>query len=726
MAKRRENGQWVDSIGFNRRDFIKISGLSTAALSLGIIPGCEEKLTVVNPVKYVPSNANGLNLNPFIFINSDGKVTLVSHRPDSGNGTFMAMAMLLAEELEADIDEVEVIPASANSELYGSQSTTSSKAVRRSWFSSRQIGAAAREMLITSAAQTWGVSIEECYALKGKVIHGPTQKEAHYGELVEIAKDLDPPENPALKSTEDFRIIGQSPKRIDIPSKINGSAIYGLDLRIDHMLYASIERSPVFHGKVKSFNADEVLSVPGVKNVVQTEMLVLKKVREGVAVVADNIWSALKGREVLKIEWENGDAESWNSSRVIEQYRKDAGSAGENYFKIGDFQKAFNSAKIKIEEEYQSPMLAHAAMEPLNVIADVQEDSCKVWGPIQTPNGVRQDLATFLDLPLENIQVHPTVIGGGFGRKAYTDFANEAAYLSRKIKSPVKIIWTREDDMTQGPFRPPSINLLKGGLNNAGSVVAFSHKVSTTDYYINMGFENKYIMDGIHHAYEFANVSHDAVDSQVPIPYLWMRSVRSCMSGFAQESFIDEMAHAAGKDPMEFRLLYLKKAPRFIDVLNRLYELTNWGTSKGPGRGRGISIMTLRDSIIGQAAELSRNKEGKVRISKITAVVDCGVVINPDSAKQQIEGAIVMGLSSAFQTEITIENGKAVQNNYNSFIICRYSECPEIKVELISSKEDPGGLGEVGMPGAAPAVANALFDLTGKRIRKLPFDLTTA
>ena len=719
---------WMDPRRFTRRDFLKLSSLSGAALALGMITGCGNREGVINLMNHHPPQASGVGLNPFIFIDPSGKITLVSHRPDIGNGVPQAMLMLLAEEMEVDLEDIDVIQAKADESLYGFQYASSSESVRTSWLPSRRIGAAARIMLIRSAAQQWGVQEEECSAHKGYVTHQPSNRKAHYGELVAAASQLDPPEDPPLKAIEDFQIIGKSLPRKALPAKTNGSTIYGLDVRIEGMLYASIERSPVFHGKVKSYNREAVLAIPGVRHVIKSEMRVLTNIREGVAVVADSYWAALKGRKALKVEWDHGDAESWDSERIITQYREDSAKEGTNHQRVGHFDRAFARAAATLEAEYELPMMAHAAMEPLNVIADVREDSCEVWGPTQVPNWVRGDLADFLGLPLEKVQVYPTSIGGGFGRKAYTDFLNEAAYVSRKIKLPVKVVWTREDDMTQGPFRPGSINVLKAGLDSAGKLSAFSHKVVTTDYYELLGYDADYDppVSGIAtHAYEFLNRSYDSVNSSVPIPYIWMRSTWVSANGFAHECFVDEVAHASGVDPLDFRLSYLRNAPRFVAVLEKLADLTDWRQAKKPGTGRGMAILRLRDSIIGHVAEVSRDEQNRIRIDKITAVIDCGVVIHPDTVKQQVEGATIMGLSSSFKKAITLTRGRVDQQNYDTFPILRYAESPDIEVHVMSSNEDPGGVGEVGMPGAAPSVANALFDLTGTRIRKLPYDLNS-
>jgi isoquinoline 1-oxidoreductase beta subunit len=715
---------WMEPRYFTRRDFLKLSTISGAVLVLGINTGCDNPPGVINLINYDSPKYQGTQLNSFIFIDSSGQVTLVCHRPDVGNGVYQAMPMLLAEELEVDMDDVNVIQASADEALYGGQYIGGSNSVRHSWLPSRQMGAAAREMLITSAAEMWGVKKEECLASRGTVVHRASKRKAHYGELVEAASNLSPLKEPPLKAIKDFKVIGESLQRKDLPSKTNGSAIYGLDLRIDSMLYASIERSPVFHGKVKAFNAKEVLAIPGVRHVVRTEMMVLMKIREGVAVVADNYWAALQGRKALKVEWDNGDAEIWDTDRIITQYKEDTKKKGQNHQRAGDFIKAFKNAALTIEAEYELPMQSHAPIEPLNVVADVRDDSCTVWGPIQLPNWVRKDLAAFLQLPLEKVKVHPTTIGGGFGRKGYTDFPNEAAFLSQKIKAPVKVIWTREDEMTQGPFRPGSINVLKAGFDTSSRFSAFYHKVVTTDYYEEIPMDNHYILDGvITHAYDFPNLSYDSVNSKIPIPCIWMRGVWCATNGFAQESFIDEVAHELGLDPLDFRLEHLRHASRFIAVLEKLSKLTGWRTAKKPNTGKGIAILRLRDSIVGHVAELSHDENNRTVIDKITAVVDCGIVVNPDIVKQQMEGAIVMGLSTSFKNEITIVEGKVEQHNFDSYHLMRYDECPEIEVHIIPSKEEPGGIGEVGMPGAAPAVANALFNLTGKRIRKLPFDL---
>jgi isoquinoline 1-oxidoreductase beta subunit len=711
---------------FSRRDFLKVSGVSGAVLAVGFIPGCDGSPEIVNLAEN-GKIAVGTQLNPFISIDSSGKVTLVTHRPEAGTGVYQSMPMLLAEELEVDMDEVELIQTSTNAQLYGSQSIGGSNSIRESWVPSRKIGAAAREMLIESAAQKWGVKSEECYASQGKIIHDTSKRTAHYGELVEAASKLSPPKEPKLKIIKDFKVIGRSLPRRDIPLKTNGTAKFGMDMEVDGMVYASIERSPVFYGKVKNFNAEEVLTIPGVRKVVKTEMNVLTKIREGVAVVADNYWAALQGRKALEVEWENGDTESWDTNRIIRQYKEAAQQEGRNQKKAGDYDKVIGEAAKTLEAEYEMPIQSHSALEPLNVLADVGKNRCDVWGPIQTPNWVRQDLADFLQLPLENVNVHTTFIGGGFGRKAYTDFSNEAAYLSRKIKAPVKVIWTREDDMTQGPFRPGSLNLLKAGFDDKGSLVAFNHKVVTTDYYDLIGGDNPLNMEDLaNHEYQFPNHSYDLVASQIPVPFIWMRAVWSCTNGYAQECFVDEMADEMGQDPLDFRLKYLGHLPRFAALLEKLSDLTAWKEVIKPNTGQGIAITKMRGTIVGNVAQVSRDKNGKIRIDKITSVVDCGIVVNPDIVRQQVEGAIIMGLTASFKGEITLAKGKVEQSNFDNYDMLRYPECPEIEVHVMPSSEEPGGIGEVGMPPAGPAVANAIFDLTGKRIRKLPFELHLA
>ena len=694
---------------------------------LGIMPGCGESKEVVNLVNYQAPEPVGIKLNPFVIIDPNGEVTLVNHRPDVGNGTPQAMITLLAEELEVNINNVKIIQAQANKEMYGEQWIGGSSSVRVSWLSSRQMGAAARQMLIKSAALRWSVSEMECYASNGSVYHTTTNKSASYGELVAEASKLIPPEEPILKSPQEFKLIGKSLSRIDIPMKTDGSAIFGIDSRIEGMLYASIERSPVFHGKVKSFNAQQVLEIPGVRHVVRTEMRVTNHTREGVAVVADNYWAALQGRKALSVEWDDSEVEEWDSTRIYAQYKQDSELEGVNYQKKGDIHGVMNKANRVITSEYRSPMMSHAPLEPPNVIADVREDSCLILGSIQDPGWVRQEISEMLQMPLEYVEVRPLVIGGGFGRKAHTDFSYEAAYLSNIINCPVMVIWTREDDITQGPFRPGSINVLKACFDNKSKLTGVSHKVITTDFYEDLGYPKSLLLDGIlSHAYEFPNLSYDAVDSKVPLPFIWMRSVGSSANGFALECFMDEIANEVKSDPLDIRISFLEKAPRFVKVLEKLAQLTSWRTPSQNDHGKGLAILSLRNSIIGHVAQVSALEGGGINLEKITAVIDCGIMINPDIVRQQVEGAIIMGLSSSFKKEITISHGKVDQQNFDTYPILRISETPEIEVHVMKNNEEPGGVGEVGMPGVAPAVANAIFDLTGYRIRKLPYDLSSS
>ena len=715
---------WLNPVNFSRRDFLKLSSLSTAALALGIMPGCENRAGVINLINYSPSEATGVELNPFIFIDTSGEVTLVSHRPDIGNGTSQAMLMLLAEELEVDLSKVIVIQAKANQSVYGDQYTASSNSVRGSYLPSRKIASTARQMLIQSAANKWSVSDTDCHASNGSVFHPGSNRSASYGDLVEEARQLTPPREPKLKTASEFKIIGKSLARRDIPDKTNGTAIFGMDSRIEGMLYASVERSPTFYGKVIAFNSKEVLAMPGVRYVEKTEMHDVMNIREGVAVVADSYWAALQGRKALRIQWDYEDTEAWDSNRIFNQYKEDSKLIGQNHSTKGNIENAKQRASRTFSAEYQCPMMVHAPLEPPNIVANVKDDHCFILGSMQDPVWVRQELSVLLDMPVGAVEVWLTVVGGGFGRKAYTDFANEAALLSKKINRPVKVIWSREDDISQGPFRPGSINVLHACCDDQDQITALSHKVISTDFYTALDYPVSALLDGIlSHGYDFDNMSYDLVDSKVPIPFIWMRSVGSSGNGFAHECFIDELAHEVKTDPLDFRLNYLRNSPRFIGVLEELAIQSSWRDPTDFNEAKGMAILRLRDTIVGHVALLSRKESGSINLNRIIVVVDCGIVINPDIVKQQIEGGTVMGLSSSFKKEITIHKGKVNENNYDSYPIVRYSECPEIETHIISSTENPGGIGEVGMPGIAPAVLNAYFNLTGRRIRKLPFDL---
>lgn len=706
-----------------RRNFIRLSALSTGAvLAIGFMPADNNEIEIVN---LGAEGTPGTALNAYIFIDRDGKITIYNHRPEMGQGTFQSMPMIIAEELEADIKNVTIAPSPADRSKYGDQNVVGSRSTQTQFEPMRKVGAAAKAMLIQAAAARWQVDVSECYAENATVIHRPSGKKSGYGELVEEASKLTPPQNPVLKSPKDFKVIGQSLPRQDIPSKTNGSAKYGIDFSIPGMLYASVERSPVFLGKVVSFNDAKAKAIPGVKQVFKTQRNVWGNNREGVAVLATNYWAAEQGRKALEIVWDNSDYESWSTQKIKDDYKKASSETGVALVNQGNFDTAFSEAAIKVEAAYETPYQAHSCMEPINALVHVQKDRCDYWGSTQNPNGIRSQLAKQCNLPEERVFINYTYMGGGFGRRSMTDMAEEATDLSIQAGAPVKVIWTREDDISQGPFRACSLNVCKGGLDTNGNLSAFEHKIICQDIRNQTGDNNQAsggMMGGIHRAYTIPNFRVSGVLRKLYIPITYWRSVYHSTNCFAHECFIDEMAHAAKKDPVDFRLAMLGNHKRFYQVVKIAAEKTGWHKPRPKNTGKGISMVERSGSFVAVVIDVARVSE-KVAIKKITAVVDCGIVVNPDTVKAQTEGSIVMGLTATFKSSINIEKGRVAERNFHTYRMLLLPECPEIEVIVLPSEDAPEGAGEAGLPNVAPSLANAIFDMTGKRIRTLPFSL---
>lgn len=709
----------------SRRNFMKLTGLSGAALTLGFfLPASAKEAEVMHAAT---AENLGIELNAWISIDTAGKVTIINHRAEMGQGSFQSVPQIIAEELEVDINQVNIIFGVGNNKKYGSQITGGSSTIRGSYQRLLKLSASAREMLIEAAAKKWNVSASECYAENGFVIHKTSGKKLGYGELVMDASKLEPPKNVALKDPKDYKIIRQPLPRQDTPSKVNGKAVFGLDFKLPGMLYAVVERSTRFEGKVKSFNADEVLKVPGVKHVFKVNREVFEHLREGVAVVADTLWAAMQGRKALKVEWDDSAFAHHSTEELYAKMREQVKGEMISFKTKGNFNAEFVKAEKKAEAIYETPYESHSCMEPLNCVAHVQEDKCEVWGPIQAPDWIQGNLSGHLKLPPENVTVHMTFLGGGFGRKAFPDYPFEAAMISKEIKAPVQVVWTREDDMTLGPFRPGMVYQCKAGLDKNGRLVAFETKMAgqnmntqrpgsdRTDY-------NDSTTEGLLEPYldTFPHYSFGDVPLESPVPVMWWRSVYSSTNGFAFESFIDELAVEAGKDPIEFRRRYVTE--RYHALMDKLEEVSGWKSRK-KNEGFGVAITECFTSIVGEVVKVSKDADGKVKLDKVWAVMDCGWYVNPDIVRAQVEGSIVMALGAATKHETHFKDGKAVEANFNTYKMPRITDVPEIEVHVMDNDEKAGGVGEPGLPPFSAALTNAIFDLTGKRIRKLPFDL---
>lgn len=712
----------------SRRDFIKASTMLAIGFSLPSIGKAES----LHKIDTSSASALGIELNPYILINDDGKIILFNARPDMGQGTYQSLPLLIAEELEVTLDQVEIRNTDGQGK-YGAQLSGGSSSVRTRWLPMRKAGAAVKEMLITAASKKWQVPVSECYASEAKVFHKPSGKSYTYGELVEEASKLEIPKEPKLKDQKDFKLLGKSVPRPEIPSKVNGTAVFGIDSDIPGMLFASIERSPTIHGKVVSFDGSAAMKVKGVKYVVKTERKMPHKAVEAVAVIADTYWAALKGRRALKINWDAQGSDKISTDAYFENLRALAKTEGIEYKneKVGDFNKSFASATKKVEAQYETPFLAHAPLEPENATVWVQGDKVEIWAPIQGPDGLIPQVAQYLKIKPENVKVNVPFMGGAFGRKAYFDYVLEAANLSKQVNAPVKVIWTREDDTTQGPFRPGMLSAMQGGLDDKGNVVAHNHKIvgSSIQHQV---FGNPLKNAPDDWAIETANTEDSPYDfasrkasfhlAETDIPILWWRSVYSSTTAFGHESFMDELAHAAKIDPLAFRLDMLADAPRFSRVLQTLAKKANYHQKLPEGQAIGIAIARSFGTIVAHAVTVSKSGKG-VKIEKVVSVIDCGMTVNPDNIKAQTEGNIVMGLTAAIKNGITFKDGQAEQSNFHQYNVLRFSEMPKTEVHIVDNQELPGGVGEPGLPPFAPALCNAIYNLTGTRIRTLPFDI---
>ena len=704
-----------------------MTGLSGTALCLGFyFSGSAQDGTIVKTAGIDPSE---IELFAWIRIDTSGKVTLVSHRAEMGQGVYHSIAQILAEELEVDLNEVNVEFAQGNRKKYGSQVTGGSSTIRTSYKNLLNLSASAREMLIQAAAAKWVVPNAECYAEKGHVIHKPTSRKFHYGELVLDASKLEAPKNVKLKDASEYKLIRKANHRKDTPLKTNGTAIFGLDKRLPGMLYAAVERNPRLRGKVNSFDDSAALKVPGVKKVFKVRMGVFNTYREGVAIVANSTWAAMQGKKALRIEWDDSGFEHLSTEEIYRRMKEALTTQeGLSFRKQGDPTTVIEQAGKKIDVTYETPYQYHACMEPLNCIAHYQGDKLEIWGPIQAPEWVQDYISKEMGLPIENIVVNMTFLGGGFGRKGFMDYPHEASVISKEIGAPVQVVWTREDDATQGPYRPGISYRCEGVINN-GEISAFKVKLAGQNNSHWRGGKkdepNRSASEGFLKPYyeSIKNLSISDVPFETPIPTMWWRSVYASTNGFAYESFIDELAIEAGKDPLAFRRQYLQEE-RCQRLIDKLDEVSGWKNKK-KNEGFGVAITECFGSTVGQVVKVSRHSDGKVKIDHVWAVIDCGWYVNPDTIKAQVEGAIIMALGAATMHEINFNDGMVVQKNFYAYNLPRINDVPSIDVYIMENDADAGGVGEPGLPPFAPALTNAIYDLTGNRIRKLPFSLGT-
>jgi isoquinoline 1-oxidoreductase beta subunit len=715
-----------NNIDNTRRNFLKLTGLGGAALCLGFNFPDDNAAIILRSSDLTEVD---IEMCAWILINTSGKVTIVSHRAEMGQGAYHSIPQIIAEELEVNLTDIDVIFAQGNEKKYGNQITGGSSTIRSSYKNLLKLSATAREMLVAAAALQWNVSIADCYAEAGNVIHKPSGKKAHYGELVVQASKLETPKNPKLKKTSEYKLIRQPLHRLDTPMKTNGSAIFGLDKKIPGMLYAAVERNPRLRGKVKRFDDSAARKILGVKHVFTVKMGVYNTFREGVAVIADSTWAAIQGKKALIIEWDDTGFEHVNSPDIFKRQEEFIKTKEGLALKTqGNPSEILEKSNHKLDVIYQTPYQSHSCMEPVNCVAHFQGDKIEIWGPIQAPGWVQDYISEQLGLPKEKVIVNMTFLGGGFGRKAFMDYPHEAAMISKEIGGPVQVVWTREDDATQGPYRP-GISYRCEGVVTDGKIEAIKFRMAgqSNDHWLggNKNEPNRSTSEGFLEPYyqSIKNLSISDIPFETPIPTMWWRSVYASTNGFAYESFMDELATAAGKDPLEFRRAHLQEE-RCQKLIDKMEEVSGWKSRK-KNEGYGVAITECFKSTVGHIVKVSKNPNGGVKIDKVWAVMDCGWYVNPDIIRAQVEGSIVMGLGAATIHQITFKDGKVEQNNFYDYPMPRINDIPPIEVYIIDNDADAGGVGEPGLPPFAPALTNAIYDLTGKRIRKLPFSLAS-
>jgi isoquinoline 1-oxidoreductase beta subunit len=664
--------------------------------------------------------------NAFIRIGSDGQIVLTMPYVEMGQGTYTSIPMLIAEELEIDLKQVRLEHAPPNEKLYGNplfggiQATGNSNAIRASWQPLRQAGATARIMLVSAAAKRWNVDPASCHAQSGEVRHPPTGRSIKYGTLAADAASMPVPENVVLKRPAEFKLIGTPAKRLDTPSKVNGTAVYGIDARPPGVKFATLAQSPVFGGRVKSVDDAKAKAVKGVRQIVRLD--------DAVAVVADHMGAAKKGLAALVIEWDDGPHAKLDTQKIADELEKATLQPGAVAQNIGDTDKALASAVTKVEATYQVPFLAHATMEPMNCTVHVRKDGCEIWVGNQVIPRVQATAAQTTGLPLEKVVVHNHLIGGGFGRRLEIDGVTRAVQIAMQVEGPVKVVWTREEDIQHDMYRPYFFDRISGGLDAKGMPVAWSHRFAGSSIiarwgppFFKDGLDADTIEGAINLIYAFPNLHVEYLRVEPPgIPTAFWRSVGPSHNVFVTESFIDELAAAAKQDPVAYRRDLLDKTPRARAVLDLAAEKAGWGKPLTAGTGRGVSLQHAFATYLAQVAEVEVAKDGTVRVRRVVCAVDCGTVVNPDTVRAQIQSAVIFGITAALHGQITLKDGRVEQSNFHDYQMLRMNEVPAIEVYIVDNTEPPGGMGEAGTSAITPAVTNAIFAATGKRIRKLP------
>jgi isoquinoline 1-oxidoreductase subunit beta len=698
----------------SRRGFLQASAVTGGGLALGVtLPGSIGEALAAGTL-YTP--------NAWVHIADDNTITLLSARSEMGQGVYTAMPMLIAEELNVDIRKVKVAIAPPNTKLYGNallggpQLTGGSTSVRDGWEKLRVAGAQVREMLISAAADKWKVDRSTLRAENGMVI-GANGKKATYGSLAAAASKLPVPEKVALKEPGDFAIVGKRTKRLDTPSKVNGTAQFGIDVKLPGMVYASLEQCPVIGGTVKSFDASKAKTMPGVIDVVQ--------IPDGVAVVADTWWRAKQARDTVVVQWDEGAGAALTDRSMLNGIR--AGAPTDKVIPLppaGDAEAAIKGATKVVKAEYTQPLLSHSPMEPMNFTAHYHDGKVDLIGPTQWQDASHATVAKILEVKPEDVTLTTTFLGGGFGRRIDYDYMIQAAQISKAVNRPVKLLWTREDDMTHDFYRPQSLHQVSAALGADGKPTAMtfrmvSQSVTGRVFGLPLEVQDPLMTEAAVAAYQIPATKHEVVKHEAGLRVGYWRSVSHALNAFANETFIDECAAAAGKDPYDYRMSLLASKPRFANVLKIAADKSGWGTPAPAGHFRGIALMEGYDTYMAQVAEVSI-KDGVPVVHKVTVAADLGRMVNPDTVEAQIQSSIIFGLSAALYGEITLDKGRVQQTNFHQYKVVRMNEAPQIDITLVASTEKPGGIGEPATALIGPAVGNAVFAATGKRIRKMP------
>jgi isoquinoline 1-oxidoreductase beta subunit len=704
----------------SRRGFLQASAAAGGGLLLGLqLPFAGSESQAASSGTFEP--------NAFIRVDGDGQVVLTMPYVEMGQGTYTSIPMLIAEELEVGLNQVRVEHAPPNEKLYanpllGVQATGNSNAMRGAWQPMRKAGATAKAMLVAAGAKRWNVDPGSCRAQNGMVIHEASGRSLGYGELAADAARMSVPENVTLKQPADFRLIGTPAKRLDVPAKVNGTALFGIDARPPGVKIATLAQSPAFGGRVKSVNDAAAKAVKGVRQIVRLD--------DAVAVVADHMGAAKKGLAALKIEWDDGPhakLATGDIARELESATTRPGAVAQN---IGDVGKAMAGAATKVEATYQVPFLAHATMEPMNCTVHVRQDGCEIWVGTQALARAQAAAAKVLGLPPDKVVLHNHLLGGGFGRRLDVDGVVRAVEIAKQVDAPVKVIWTREEDIQHDMYRPYWFDRISVGLDKTGKLIAWNNRFAGSSViarWLPPAFANGLDPDttegAIDLVYDIPNFHVEYVRVEPPgIPTAFWRSVGPSHNVFVTESVIDDLAAAAKQDPVEYRRALLGKSPRAKAVLDLAAAKAGWGQPLPKGSGRGISLQFVFGSYLAQVAEVEVAKDGAVRVRRVVCAMDCGTVVNPDTVRAQLQSGTNFGVTAALYGEITLKDGRVEQTNFDTYQMLRINEAPAIEVHVVQNSEAPGGMGETGTSGIVPAIANAIFAATGKRLRRMPVD----